>query len=85
MAAGAPVISTTLGVEGLGAKTGEHVLVADSPADMAELVARIDPESTAWSKLVDNAREFVKTNYDWSISGRLLRRLYAEQVEVARA
>jgi glycosyltransferase involved in cell wall biosynthesis len=85
MAAGAPVISTTLGVEGLSVKTGEHVFIVDSPSEMAELVARIDPQSTAWSQLAGNAREFVKANYDWSISGRVLRRLYAEQLEVARA
>jgi glycosyltransferase involved in cell wall biosynthesis len=36
MAAGVPVVTTSFGVQGLGAVNGEHLLVADEPAAFAE-------------------------------------------------
>src|SRR4029077_17036518 len=35
MAAGVPVVSTRLGVEGLNVNDGENILLADSPAQLA--------------------------------------------------
>jgi glycosyltransferase involved in cell wall biosynthesis len=40
-AAGVPVVSTTIGAEGLPARHGQHILLADSPADFAESVTRL--------------------------------------------
>ena len=38
-AAGVPVVSTSLGAEGLGARAGEHLLLADSPKEFREAVS----------------------------------------------
>jgi len=40
-AAGVPVVSTRVGAEGLAARDGEHLLLADTPEDFAESVARL--------------------------------------------
>jgi len=40
-AAGLPVVSTTIGAEGLGARDGEHLLLADTPAAFADAVTRL--------------------------------------------
>lgn len=40
-AAGSPVVSTTLGAEGLGARPGEHLLIADDPLNFAETVSAL--------------------------------------------
>jgi glycosyltransferase involved in cell wall biosynthesis len=40
-ASGLPVVSTTKGVEGLGVRDGEHVLLADTAEGMAAQVARL--------------------------------------------
>jgi len=40
-AAGLPVVSTTIGAEGLGAVDGEHLLLADSAAAFADAVTRL--------------------------------------------
>jgi sugar transferase (PEP-CTERM/EpsH1 system associated) len=85
MAAGTPVISTTLGAEGLSVNDGENILIADSPAAMADRVAALEAASPEWQRVASNARNLVKTRYDWSIIGETLRRLYAEQLEVAWA
>lgn len=85
MAAGTPVVSTTLGAEGLAIKDGENIFIADSPAVMAYRVAALQAGSPEWLKIANNARMLVKTRYDWSIIGETLRQLYAEQLEVAWA
>src|SRR5207302_967431 len=41
MAAGCPIVTTTLGNEGLGATPGEHLLTADTPGDFAAAVVRL--------------------------------------------
>ena len=40
-AAGLPVVSTTIGAEGLGARHGEHLLLADTAAAFADAVTRL--------------------------------------------
>lgn len=85
MAAGTPVVSTTLGAEGLATKDGENIFIADSPVQMADRVAALKADSPEWQRVAANARVLVRTRYDWSIIGETLRRLYAEQLEVAWA
>ena len=46
-AAGRAVVSTTLGAEGLGARDGEHLLLADDPDDFADAVLRLLERSAA--------------------------------------
>jgi polysaccharide biosynthesis protein PslH len=82
MAAGTPVISTALGAEGLAVTTGKDILVADSPEAMADSVASLQAESPAWQSLITNARTLVQTQYDWSVVGEVLLRLYAEQLKM---
>lgn len=73
MASGCPVVSTTIGAEGLGATDGRELLLADSPEAMASAIERIlsDPELAA--RLACAAREFVVARYDWdAIAARLV-------------
>jgi glycosyltransferase involved in cell wall biosynthesis len=82
MAAGTPVISTTLGAEGLAVMAGKDILVADSPEAIADTVAALQADSPAWKSLITNARTLVQAQHDWSVIGEVLLRLYAEQVEM---
>jgi len=82
MAAGTPVISTALGAEGLAVTPGKDILIADSPEAVADTVAPLHTETPQWQSLVTNARTLVKTQYDWSVIGEVLLRLYAEQIQV---
>jgi polysaccharide biosynthesis protein PslH len=82
MAAGTPVISTTLGAEGLAVMAGKDILVADSPEAIADTVEALQADSPAWQSLITNARTLVQAQYDWSVIGEVLLRLYAEQVEM---
>lgn len=85
MAAGAPVISTTLGAEGLAVTHGRDILLADTPAAIADAVVTLQAESSEWRTIAANAHRLVKSRYDWGIVGETLRRLYAEQLETTWA
>ena len=51
MAAGLPVVATSLAAEGMSLVVGEHVLVADDAADFAAAIARLYQDEVLWNKL----------------------------------
>lgn len=68
MAAGRPIVSTRLGVEGLGVRDGREMLLADEPASFARAVLTLlEPENAQLrSRLAGNARRFVEENCGWA-------------------
>ena len=52
-----PVVSTTVGAEGLGVSNGEHLLVADDSAGLAAACLRLLTDVGLRSRLVDSAYE----------------------------
>lgn len=64
MALGTPVISTSKGAEGLEVQNGEHLLIADSPADFAEQTIRLMQDPGLGRQLARNARRLVEEKYD---------------------
>lgn len=66
-AAGTPVVSTSIGAEGLEAEDGVHLLVADSPADFAAAVVRLLEDGQLYEKLRRNARLLAEEKYDWQV------------------
>ncbi|HUK74108.1 MAG TPA: glycosyltransferase [Candidatus Bathyarchaeia archaeon] len=85
MAAGTPVISTTLGAEGLATTHGKELLIADSPEAMADAIVSLRAGSALWQELVANGRSLVREKYDWAVVGDVLWRLHADLVEKGAA
>jgi glycosyltransferase involved in cell wall biosynthesis len=56
---GTPTISTSPGIEGLGLKHEEHVLVADDPDIFAQSVERLLSDAVLWKRLSQQGREHV--------------------------
>jgi glycosyltransferase involved in cell wall biosynthesis len=56
---GVPAVSTTAGNEGLGSRDGEHLLIADTPADFARACARLTGDAGLRACLSAQAREYV--------------------------
>jgi len=75
-ARGLPVVTTTLGYEGIEATPGEHLLVADDPAGFAEAVVRLATDELFARRLTRNARPLVKAKYDWRRVGEALDAAY---------
>jgi hypothetical protein len=56
---GTPTISTTAGIEGLGLRHEEHVLVADDPDEFASSIERLVSDTALWDRLSHQGREHV--------------------------
>lgn len=75
MGAGVPVISTSIGAEGLAVQNGEDILIAEDAAGWVAALERISQPDTAHA-FAEAGRRLVSTRYDWSIIGRKLARCY---------
>ena len=72
MSTGTPVVTSSLGNEGIGAKRDSEIIICDKPEDYAKAVLRLTTDDYLYEKIARNAREFIKKNYDWnSISIKL--------------
>ena len=65
MAMGLPVISTSLGCEGLRVTDGEHLLIRDEPAEFAQAVLSLIADPKLQETLRCNGRCLVEEIYDW--------------------
>ena len=67
-----PVVSTTLGAEGLGAEDGVHLLVADSAAELAGACARLLEDEGLRERLVERAHELFREHFaDEVVAGQV--------------
>ena len=64
-AAGIPVVSTTLGAEGLPLVDGRHLRIADSPQAFADAIAETLADPDAAAARARAAREVVSRDFDW--------------------
>lgn len=84
MASSLPVVSTSVGVEGLGVKNGEHAFVSDDWKGLAEYAIKVIKDKELATRLGNNARNFVRDNYSWEVSAKILDGLYTETVNEKR-
>jgi len=77
-----PVVSTTLGAEGLGAEDGVHLLVADRAPDIARACARLLGDVALRQALTARAHELFVEHY---AEGVVARRVGAVARQVAGA
>lgn len=59
--AGTPSVTTTVGMEGLDLRDGEHVLVADDPDAFARAIVKLVSEEALWEKLRRQGQEHVRS------------------------
>ena len=67
MASGCPVISTTIGAEGIDIVDGEHALIADTAPAMSAAIERALAEPDLRRALAERARALVAARYDWNV------------------
>jgi glycosyltransferase involved in cell wall biosynthesis len=64
MAWGIPVVTTTIGAEGMGLQDGGDVLIADTPEDFARRIVQLHQNPELWESIAQNARKRVER--EWS-------------------
>jgi glycosyltransferase involved in cell wall biosynthesis len=70
-----PVVSTTLGAEGLDVADGVHLLLADDPDQFASSIARLLADDALRQQLVDAAEGRFLERYDGPVATERIRRL----------
>lgn len=70
MASGIPVVSTTVGAEGLQVQDGRHIYLADAPGAFAEAVIRLLQDPALARGMAAAAKALVTENGDWKIISR---------------
>jgi glycosyltransferase involved in cell wall biosynthesis len=64
-AAGLPVVSTSLGAEGLGAVSGTHLLIADTPQQFQDHILAVLASKGLQNQIGRNGRELFETRFTW--------------------
>jgi GT2 family glycosyltransferase/glycosyltransferase involved in cell wall biosynthesis/SAM-dependent methyltransferase len=78
LAMGLPVVTTTVGAEGLDAKDGESILIADDIREMAEYIIRAYRDDELWSRLSRGGQSIVAAACSPQVIEYQMRRLLGE-------
>lgn len=71
-----PVVTTTVGLEGIHGTPDHDVIVADTPADFANRTAELLENVSLQEKLATNGRELATDKYDWQAVLSAMRPIY---------
>lgn len=75
---GLPVVTTTVGLEGIEARPGYHVLVEDTEDQFAKAVVQLLQDPSLQEKLSQNGRRLIEERYDWQVVLGRLEAIYAK-------
>jgi sugar transferase (PEP-CTERM/EpsH1 system associated) len=84
MAAGTPVVATSLAVSGVAIRPGEHCLVADTAADFARQVETLLLGEDLRLGLATAARALIEARYSWETSVAELEAVYSKVIRGAQ-
>lgn len=76
MAAGRPVVTTSLGNQAVGAQPEQDIRVADTPDEFARKTVELLTDRDLWRRFAENGRAFVRQHYDWERAMRSLEAAY---------
>lgn len=79
MAAKLPVISTTVGAEGLPVVHGKNILLADTPEDFAQQCINLLDSPDLRCQLAENAWNMVSSEYSWERAARIFEEILQKQ------
>ena len=77
-AMGRPVVSTTLGAEGLDGVPDEHLLIADDPAEFARAVLKVLSEPKLADEIGRAGRVLAAERYSWRSAARSLEAFFRQ-------
>ena len=81
MALGMPVVTSSVGLEGIKAIPGSDLLVADTPADMSLAIISLLGDREKAQKMAINARKYVEMHHNWSKSLFKLEEIFEKNLE----
>jgi len=80
LAQGIPMVTTTVGCEGIAVTPDKDILIADEPAAFAEASLRLLTDADLNQRISQNGRDMVMQRYDYREAVKPLDDVYAEIV-----
>ncbi len=71
-----PVVTTTIGLEGIRAELEKDVIVADAADDFANRVIELLENVSLQERLSSNGRKLAETKYDWQVVLSAMKKIY---------
>ena len=81
MAVGRPVVSTSLGAEGIPAVDRENIIIADNEEDFARGISNLLNDEALFQKISRNARQLVEEKYAWEKGVEILEGVLEKMLE----
>jgi glycosyltransferase involved in cell wall biosynthesis len=81
LARGVPMVTTTVGLEGIDARPGEDILVADTSAEFAAALLALLHDPALQERLARNGRRLAETRYDSQSALTPFAQVYAAPLE----
>jgi glycosyltransferase involved in cell wall biosynthesis len=75
---GVPVVSTSIGAEGINYQDGENILIADSSDEFANAVQRVIEDHELARKLAYGGRQVVLNTYNWRKAYHIWNGIYGD-------
>jgi glycosyltransferase involved in cell wall biosynthesis len=75
---GIPMVSTTIGAEGIDARDGEHVLLRDDPATFAQAIVDLHRDPGLRDRLITAAAGLYESRYTWEHGVAAVQQVVAE-------
>lgn len=82
---GLPVVTTSIGAEGMGLIDGKHVLIADSAAAFARAVVRLYTDDRLWEELSQNGLLHIKSNFSKDVIETKLNQIFTTNGDRVRS
>ena len=82
MAAGVPIVTTPVGIEGIEAKDDVQVLIRKNPQDLAKAVVEILKDRKLYQRITKAARLLIEKKYSYQAVGQILDKIYQEAAYV---
>jgi GT2 family glycosyltransferase/glycosyltransferase involved in cell wall biosynthesis len=73
LACGLPIVSTTIGAEGMHLRDGYNCLIADTPKEFADKVSKLYEDEKLWKSLQENALKTYRENFSPEAATRALK------------
>ena len=78
LASGVPVVSTSVGVQGMALESDSGVFVADDPGAQAAEIVKLARDHAHWIRRSREGRQFVERSHRWEDHGTSLNRVLEE-------
>lgn len=81
MAVGRPIVSTSLGAEGIPSKNGENIIIADDTEDFAVGIEKLLKDRDLYERIRQAGRKLVEEKYAWAKGVEVLEGILEEMMK----